>query len=244
MKKFISLLFLLHFVHFSLGQITNTNIVADLNVESSSNVNVLSAKVKNTTDLYHSLRFVFSVIIYDANNNTSKESQENLFALDPYQAKTLYEATIYNEANNKIIILFLVYDDDDKLVAKSRVVLNELGSGNDNSESEGTKESTGFEILGIVVDDTKTKSGKDFYDKFYFFYNYLNLNGNQVVKINEMFSFRRTTRIIVSIGDETLHEFFAYPKEEYIEEMAKISVQRVYKYFESRKKEKSYISQN
>ena len=244
MKNFLFLLFLLNFVHFSHGQITNTNIIAELNVETSSNVSALSAKVKNRTELYHSLRYVFSVIIYDANNNTSKESKENLFALDPYQGKTLYEATINNESNNKIIILFLVYDYEDKLVAKSRAVINENGSGNNNSEAAETNENTGFEILGIVVDDTKTKSGKDFYDKFYFFYNYLNLKGNQVVKINEIPSFRRTTRIIVSVGEETLHEFFAYPKEEYIEEMAKISVQRVYKYFESKKKEKSYISQN
>ena len=244
MKNFLFLLFLLNFVPFSHGQITNTNIIAELNVETSSNVSALSAKVKNTTELYHSLRYVFSVIIYDANNNTSKESKENLFSLDPYQGKTLYEATINNESNNKIIILFLVYDYEDKLVAKSRAVINENGSGNNNSEAAGKNDNTGFEILGIVVEDTKTKSGKDFYDKFYFFYNYLNLKGNQVVKINEMFSFRRTTRIIVSVGDETIHEFFAYPKEEYIEEMAKISVQRVYKYFENKKKEKSYISQN
>ena len=200
MKNFLFLLFLLNFVHFSHGQITNTNIIAELNVETSRNVSALSAKIKNSTDLYHSLRYVFSVITYDTNNNTSKESKENLFALDPYQAKTLYEATINNESNNKIIILFLVYDDDNNLVAKSRAVINENGSGNNNGEAAEINENTGFEILGIVVEDTKTKSGKDFYDKFYFFYNYLNLKGNQVVKINEMFSFRRTTRIIVSVA--------------------------------------------
>lgn len=241
MKNFLFLPFLLYFVHFSFGQITNTNIVADLNVETSSNVSALSAKVKNTTDLYYSLRYVFSVIIYDSDNNISKQSKENLFALDPYQARTLYESTINNEANDKIIILFLVYDDEDKLVAKSRVVLNENESGNNKTEEK--KENSGFQISGIVVEDTKTKSGKDYYDKFYFLYNYLNLKGNEVVKINETFSFRRTTRIIVSVGDEIVHEFFAYPKEEYIEEMAKLSIQRVYKYFESKKKQKLYISQ-
>ncbi len=36
--------------------------------------------------------------------------------------------------------------------------------------------------------------------------------------------------------------FFGASNDEYIDEMAKISVQKVYEYFENKKKEKSYIT--
>jgi hypothetical protein len=179
----------------------------------------------------------------EENKYASKDSKVEFFTLNPYETKELYKASIEANTEEKIIVLFLVLDNDNNIISKSRVVLNEYG--NEKTDRENLEESNEkFQILGLVVEDTKTKSGKDFYDRFFFYYNYSNIKGNQVVEVNEMFSFRRTTRLIISVGDDVITEFFAYPNEEYIEEMAKQSVQRVYKYFENKKKEKSYISQN
>jgi hypothetical protein len=181
--------------------------------------------------------------VQEENKYASKEYIEEYFILNPYETKDLYRVSIQEKTDDEIIILFLVFDDQDRIIAKSRVVLN--GGETTNDIKEIKKESNNsFQILGLVVEDTKTKSGKDFYDRFFFYYNYSNIKGNQVVEVKEMFTFRRTTRIIITIGDEVIAEFFAYPNEEYIEEIAKQSVQRVYKYFENKKKEKSYISQN
>lgn len=178
----------------------------------------------------------------EENKYASKDFKEEYFTLNPYETKDLYKVSIEAKTQDEIIVLFLIFDDEEKIVAKSRVVLNDRKKTTNNisAKSESNKS---FQILGLVVEDTKTKSGKDFYDRFFFHYNYSNIKGNQVVKVKEMFSFRRTTRLIVSVGDDVIAEFFAYPNEEYIEEIAKISVQRVYKYFENKKKEKLYISQ-
>jgi hypothetical protein len=173
---------------------------------------------------------------------SSKESLEDLFSLDPYQSKYLRQISLDSSIENKIIVLLLIFNDENKLVSTNRVVFNDKQSKSDSVLQE-KRPRDGLEISGIVVDETKTKIGKDFYDRFYFYYSFNNVRGDQVVKIDEMFTFRRTTKVMVKIEDEIIFEFFARPNEEYIEEMAKLTVQRVYKYFEIRKKEKSYISQ-
>lgn len=179
----------------------------------------------------------------EENKFASKDSKVEYFTLDPYEIKVLYRVSLEAKTQDEIIVLFLVFDDEEKIIAKSRVVLNEGGKTSNDRDTK-QESNNGFQILGLVVEDTKTKSGKDFYDRFFFHYNYSNIKGNEVVEVNEIFSYRRTTRLVISVGDDVIAEFFAYPNEEYIEEMAKQSVQRVYKYFENKKKEKSYISQN
>ena len=242
MRKLIILFITISFFQYSYCQISNTNIVAELKVETTDNISTLISKASNTTDLYYSLRFVFSVISYDSNNNSSKESIEDLFTLDPYESKNLYQASINTFSGNKIIVLLLIYDQDDKLIGKNRVVFNE--DEVDKIESEILdKPNDGLEISGIVIDETKTKSGRDFYDLFYFYYTYNNLKVNEVIKIDEMITFRRSTKIVITIDDEIILEFFAQPNEEYIEQMSKISLQKVYKYFKNKEKEKSYITQ-
>ena len=240
MKRLITLLVLQFFILQSFSQITNTNVVGNLNVETIDNVSKIIAKSSNTTDVYYSLKFVFSVIYYDSNNNTSKESIEELFTLGPYQTIDLHQTFIKIEDDNKIILLLLIYDEDDKLIAKDRVVFNE-------DEVQKTtiinKPKDGIELLGIVADETKTKFGKDFYDFFYFYYTYNKINGDKVVKIDELRSFRRNTKITISVEEEVVFEFYSRPDNEFLEEMAKTAIRQVFKYFQKLKTEKSYITQ-
>lgn len=240
MKRLITLLVLQFFILQSFSQITNTNVVGNLDVKTIDNVSRIIAKSSNTTDVYYSLKFVFSVINYDSNNNTSKESIEELFTLDPYETKDLHKTLITIEDDNKVILLLLIYDEDDKLIAKDRVVFN------DDEEQKKTlqdKPIDGIVLRGIVADETKTKFGKDFYDFFYFYYTYNKVNGDKVVKIDEMRSFRRNTKITISIEEEVVFEFFTRPDNEFLEEMSKTAIRQVFKYFQKLKKEKTYITQ-
>ena len=274
MKKSILAFTYILSLHFSVSQNINENVISNLNVETVDKINFISARVSNTTDLYYNLKYNFSVIVMDENYKSLQESleeflkskesknktlddflkeykknrgsleefREEFFTINPFETIELYRLSLEINTLDKVIVLFLIFDDENNIISRSRVILNE--NSDDQKKITEKDQNKGFQLTGLVVEDTKTKSGKDFYDRFFFYYNFNNINGNQVVKVNEMFSFRRTTRIIVSVGDDKLAEFFAYPNEEYIEEMAKQSVQRVYRYFENKKKQKSYISQN
>ena len=137
MKKLITLFVFQFFFLQSFSQITNTKVVGKLDVETTDNVSKIIAKSSNTTDVYFSLKFVFSVITYDSNNNTSKESNEDYFTLDPNQTKDLYQTSLSIENNSKIIILLLIYDEDDKLIAKDRIVFNDDKKNNALKKNQG-----------------------------------------------------------------------------------------------------------
>jgi len=256
-----------------LGQISNSNVLAELKVETIQDISTIIARGLNRTEFYYNLRYVFTVVTFDkdyeesklslkeflssedvaektledfiksndASRYSSKEKAEDFFSLNPYQSKDLFRITIETGIENKIIALLLLYDEDDNILATSRVIFNE-----DLEQKEADVEAPlprdNFELTGLVVDETLTKNGRDFYERFYFHYSYNDVKGDEVVVIDEMFTFRTRTKIIVKIGDEEIISFFGSSNEEFIDEMAKVSVQKVYQYFENKKKEKSYIT--
>jgi len=137
--------------------------------------------------------------------------------------------------------MLLIYDEDDNIIASSRVIFNE-GIEEKEAAVEESLPRYELELTGLVVEETLTKNGRDFYDKFYFYYSYNEIKGDEVVLIDEMFTFRTRTKIIVKIGEEEIISFFGSSNDEYIDEMAKVTVQKVYQYFETKKKEKLYIT--
>ena len=273
MRILFATIFTLFYFQYSLGQISNSNILAELKVETIEDVSTIIARGLNRTEFYYNLRYVFSVVTFDkdykesklsleeflksedvvektledfinsnnASKYSSKEKAEDFFSLDPYQSKDLFRISLETGIENKIIIMLLLYDEDDNILATSRVIFNES-----TEEKEAVVEAPlprdNFELTGLVVEETLTKNGRDFYERFYFHYSYNDVKGDEVVVIDEMFTFRTRTKIIVKIGDEEIISFFGSSNEEFIDEMAKVSVQKVYQYFENKKKEKSYIT--
>ncbi|WP_339654606.1 CsgE family curli-type amyloid fiber assembly protein [Flavobacterium frigidarium] len=88
----------------------------------------------------------------------------------------------------------------------------------------------GFSFKGVIVDETKTKIGKEFYDLYYYKYNEYNINSAKIVTIIEELSFGRNTKIMISIDNNVVYEFLARPDQEYIESMVQSSVYQTYQY--------------
>ena len=101
----------------------------------------------------------------------------------------------------------------------------------------------GFEIVGIISDETKTKVGKDFYDFFYYLYNDYTINSKKIFVLTEEFSFGRNTKIVVTIDNDVIYEFLARPDEEYINEMAQQSIYATYLYIKNLEKQNKYFVQ-
>lgn len=275
MRIFFATIFTLFCFQSSLGQNSDSNIIAELKVETIEDISTIIARGLNRTQFYYNLRYVFTVVTFDkdyeqsqlsleeflrsedvvektledfinsndASKYSSKEKAEDFFSLDPYQSKDLFRMSLETGIENKIIVMLLLYDEDDNILATSRVIFNESTDEKESDvEVEAPLPRDNFELTGLVVEETLTKNGRDFYERFYFHYSYNEVKGDEVVVIDEMFTFRTRTRIKVKIGDEEIISFFGSSNEEYIDEMAKVSVQKVYQYFENKKKEKSYIT--
>ena len=238
-----------------IAQIYNTQVEAKINLESNAEYIQIVGSAFNKTEFSQSLRYVLSVIKNDqTSGNRSKNDQSGRIVLNPGQKSNLSQTTINANDKDRIIILLLVYNAEDKLVGKDRYVLNgsekeqeetrnKLAANNTESVSRDAAYEAGDGILlrGIVIEDTKTKPGRDFYRMFYSSYLSNNINGEKVVTIKETLAIANNTKIEITVGDQKVVEFFLRPQNDYLQNMASESLKRVYLHFENLKREKKSI---
>jgi Curli assembly protein CsgE. len=98
-------------------------------------------------------------------------------------------------------------------------------------------------MKGIITDDTKTKSGKDFYDKYYYKYNDLGINAKQIVLIDEEYTFARNTKISIMADNEVIYEFMIQPNDDFLEEVSDDAIRETYNYFKEKEKQSKYFTQ-
>ncbi|WP_299900767.1 CsgE family curli-type amyloid fiber assembly protein [uncultured Aquimarina sp.] len=240
MRFKLAVIFLFIF-QFASSQFTNTDVIAKLKTERIDDIISVNAEATNATEVYKSLKYTFSIFRTDTTKTVSKSNQEERFTLEANEQKSLTNTTIGVDEKDKIVMLLLVYEED-KIVGKARIAFNEKDQKKEKEEEEYV-EDDGIVLKGIVIEETKTKPGKDFYDFFYTSYTLNRINGSKIVGVYEKLSFGRSTIIQVKIEDKVIHEFLGKPDIEYLEQMSKVSIRRVYKYFKDLKKQKRDIFQ-
>ncbi len=81
-----------------------------------------------------------------------------------------------------------------------------------------------IEIDGLLVDDTKTKSGKDFYDLFYSDWNAPVGSKNFTITVSEK-PFRLTSTMIqVSINDNIVYQGILQPRQDILEALTEEAI--------------------
>lgn len=240
--KYTLVILVILFSQISIAQYTNTDVIAKIKTEGiDGSISVISVAT-NTTEVYKSLKYTITAFKTDANNNTSKSNHEGRFTLEANESKELTKASLNLEEGYKIVVLLLIYEDE-KIIGKDRLEFNEEKTTKKQERLGEDVSDDGIELKGIVIEETKTKPGKDFYDFFYTSYALNQINGSKVVGVYEKLSFGRSTIIQVKVEDNIIHEFIGKPDLEYLEQMSKIAIRRVYKYFKDLKKQKKDIFQ-
>jgi hypothetical protein len=235
-RKFLVALLLLISVG-SYSQLSNTVVKAKIDIEEIEGSIKITGTAENLSEVVQSLSYKLSVIRNNnINNNQSNNAQEGLFSLEPRENKNLSVTQINLAKGDEVIVLLLFYDENKQLIGKDRVVLS------DKKKVESVP-IDGFELRGIVTDETKTKVGKDFYDLYYYKYNAYNINATKIVSITEEFSFARNTKLTISINNEIIYEFMARPDDEYLNDMVERSVYATYSYLKNLEKENEYFTQ-
>jgi hypothetical protein len=223
----------------SFSQTTNTVVKAKIEIEEIEGNVKVTGTGENLTDIVQGLSYRLSVIKKNsASGNQSNNDQEGLFSLEPSESKKLSVTQVNLGKEDEVIILLLFYNENKQLIGKDRVVL-----GDKKKDKVIVLPVDGFEMKGIVLDDTKTKAGKDFYDLYYYLYNEYKINATQIVSVGEEFSFARNTKIIISINNEVIYEFMARPDDEYLTLMSQKSVYETYLYFKNLEKQSKYFTQ-
>lgn len=241
MQKYLSYSFFMFilFAPAAYSQLTNSQVKAKIHLEEIEGNVKITGTAENLTDIVQSLSYKLSVIRKNKiNSNQSNNAQEGLFSLDPNETKKLSTTQVNVSKDDEIIVMLLFYDSDKKLVGKDRIVI-----GEEKKKDEGVIPVDGFELSGIVTDDTKTKAGKDFYDLYFFKYSDLKINSKKIVIITEELSFARNTKITISIDTNPFYEFLVNPDEEFLSLVAEDAVNVTSAYLKNLEKQSRYLTQ-
>lgn len=215
---------------------------AKIKIEQVDDIINIRATVTNTTEVLKTLRYTLTVFRTTPSNNKSKNTQEGRFTLEASEYKELSETSVNKKAHDHLVIMLLILNEE-RIIATDRLEINKGPNFDKSQENQKNKPNDGIELKGIVVEETKTKPGKDFYDFFYSAYALNQINGNKIVNVVENLSFGRSTIIKVTIEDNTIFEFLGKPDLEYLEQMSKTAVRKVYRYFQDLKEQKENIFQ-
>lgn len=240
-KKILIFFFSLFFMN-AYTQFYNKDIKAEILIEKTSEFYTFSATAENTTLSDHSLRYEFTVYQTDANGNTSSSSQGNRFYINAGQKQRLSVLTVNYSVDSKVILLLMIYDLEDHPVGKDRIILNNEKEEEDNLDKKFEKQQAfskaynpgpdqaapqdGFVMPGLIVENTMTKAGRDFYRYFYSEYYNLGIQTSVNITIDEVPGRMRSTRISVKVGDALVWQFLAQPRKAFLQQMASTALSR------------------
>ena len=220
-----------HKVH---AQYYNKEVKAEILVEKSSEFTTFKASAENLTPSDYSLQYDFMIFKEDDNGNTAKSSQANNFFIKAHEKLLLAQVNINFNEEGKIILVLLLYDKDGKPIGKDRLVLEDGGKTEIDTKRQQTattsqdqaKPQDGFVINGLVIEETLTKAGRDFYRYFYSEYYNRGIISAMNITIEEAPGRGRTTRISVKVGDDLVWQFFSQPRKEFLKQMAQTALNR------------------
>jgi len=235
------------------GQIYNTEVAADLELISEGEFLQITGFANNKTDVNKSLRFVISIFNKDSlTDNTTKNTKEGRFVLGPSERKSLGNTAVNMSEKNQTILLLLIYDEDDQVVGKDRVVLNEINTALDFKKRLAKKNEVSQDIAssgedgvvglrGIIVENTLTKPGRDFFTAYVSEYNYRKINGEKILEVKELLALGSNTQIQLKSDEQIIFQFFVNPRSDYIDQMVDIAISNTNIYFRNLKKNRNFI---
>lgn len=242
MKSFAHITFLLLLVNvsFCFSQNLNKDIKPKIEVEEVENTLSATATVENLKSEFRNISFKLTVFKKNKrNSNRSDNAQDGRVTLEPIQKVILSKTQVNRTQDDQIIILLLIYDEDNAIIGKDRLVFG----GDEETKVSVLKPNDGLEMLGIIANETKTKLGNDFYDMLYSEFSKLKIKSQKIITVQEELTFGRTTKISVKIDNDIVEEFIARPDEDFLKYMAETSSAKIFKYFKNIEKQAKFITQ-
>lgn len=236
------ILLLSNYFCYAQNNVPQDQIKAKIDIERTENSIKITGTAENLIDITKSASYTLSVIknSMSTKNNKSNNVQEGLLTLEPGEKIKLSSTQVNINEDDEIIIMLLFFNEEMQVISKERLVFN---NDKKKNNTQINPPDGNFILKGIVTDNTKTKIGKDYYDKYYYYYNDIGINGNEIVFINEELSFGRNIRISLEINNEIIYEFMARPDDEFLDAVATESAKITYFYFKEKEKQRKYFTQ-
>lgn len=217
----------------SLNGQTKETMTAKIILERNDIFVNVNAVVENNDHIYKN-ELTYQLLILKREGNVDsyhKEEEKGEFNILPNEKKSVAGLKLNLKTNEEVkIFLFVRYNK--VMLAQDVVVMNEVESIYKNSSLQENQ----IEIKGLVIDDVKTKIGKDFYDIFYQKYLQSGEQYSFVVNVNEKpFIGGRGSLVSIEIGDDKIFEFQARPDEDLLVQAAEYSLTLIQNYSKTNK---------
>ncbi len=232
-----------------IAQNMNKEIAGQILIENNSEFYTFKAAVISKVPLDINLKYEFSFFRTDTiSNENIKSSKEDYFLLKGYDKKILTSLTVSHTVEDKIILLLMIYDKDDRPLGSDRIVLEKGGKTKINlrkpqirNSQDEALEQDGVFTQGILTKSTLTKNGRDFAKEFFTVCYNKQLKSPKNIAIKEVPGLRRNTLITVEVEGTLVWQFFAQPRKEFIKQMVDISFRRVIQHLQRLEKQKNQI---
>ncbi len=226
--KFKMPIFILAFLLFPLLTLAQDDsreaeISAKIVADQREGIMDIAATAVSRTDVFKSLHYILIAVKNDENGNTSSNRQEGDFVLNPNETKGLSSLKINLGKNGALKAFLFIKDEENKvLIAKDSLIVNAASFDKKMPSHIAEKK---VALSGITIDDTRTKMGKYFYDKFYMNYLLQDLKIPGTIIISENPGFGRSSRILIAYNDQPVYAFNSTPDEEATDQEAIRSLQ-------------------
>lgn len=192
------------------------------------------AHLLSDRDIDEPMSYEFLVIKTGANSSTNRQKGE--FTVVKGQ-QVLSSVTVNVAEGESIKSKLFVYQGGDVKGSAEWGFSNEIIESSDVASKDNGKDGS-LDNISFILDDTRTRSGRDFYDIFYSGWNELEIGTDRTITIKEQFIRGRNTRIEITLGDEIVFVGGLQSRYSAVESSAQMALRRV-AYFVQRRNQVS-----
>lgn len=238
MRYLYSVALLLFFVPAWLQSQEDSGIAARLELREQDGQMELTGYCDNHSGRARSLSYKLSYQRIDSRNNRSSSSQGGAFELADGESLSLSTSSVNIDEESYLVATLEILEGEKTVARQSRTVgkpavapapQSEAPKEGHNppqprpSQGQNNYGPAGDDIemgAGFIVDETRTRAGRDFYDEFYRNWEEPLGAADYIIRIEERPSPGRSTLVTVTLNGEQIFARMLQPKPEYISELA------------------------
>ncbi len=192
----------------------------------------VEAVCKNNSNTDRPLYYRLRVYRTDQQGNTASTFQGGSFEVKARRSATLSSTTINTQAESQVRISLMIYEMG-VLIASDSLVLGQA------EEQQGYQQPTlreataqrgagdqSLELGGLILNGTRTRAGKEFYDNFYSIWQMqtVNSDGDFLIRIDETPIQTRTTQVKIKLNDTEIFQRPLMPNSSQLKQLATYAV--------------------
>lgn len=222
---------LMCFSNLSFAQVEATNEIQSKVLFQLVEQNVrVQPLLRNATPFVKGLTYVV-LVEKSGDTNSSSASKRGRLVMQPGDIANLSASTQNLLKGEKLTVDILVYEKD-------TILIHQNSKEYQLKEVNSQREAVNFfdeRISGIVIDNTKTKLGNDFYNEYYNRYQQLYKDNKETAYVEETPPIGRTTLVTVKIGNREVFKARTQPGYDYLDNLVKQALARTELYLKTQK---------